>query len=447
MKKTILAVASILVLSSAVQAQTVINVTGATAFRSAAINTIRLRFVAGGNHSITSDNTTLTSATRVTFIGTFPTIAGTTTVNCFFSGSTEGLRDVSTSTPVEIYDPGTASNFSAPANPATVTVRSSATPTPAVYTTAVPRFSFSDVRQQNSPYSGLLPNDPRVGTIVFTPLKNDSAPAGLTGLNKQSWTALLEAGSLPLRFFTGVTANVTNIYVTGRNDGSGTRAAYLLESGLRPNKLVKQYVVNTFAGDVNTIVQFIPQGGGNAADQTVGSAAPGAPIAAPLNASTTWGQDTDGNGGYFTGGELRGIMGKQTNNTQVIDETGAEIQPAGSTIGLVTVLSVGDAGGATGAKFNGATLLSWNGVLLDLANANNVLSTADRDKIKNGVYTAWNYQNLYHRSKVGDLITAQETAFRASLVANIPANIGSAGLTLTEMNTVSRANDGSPVGL
>jgi hypothetical protein len=69
------------------------------------------------------------------------------------------------------------------------------------------------------------------------------------------------------------------------------------------------------------------------------------------------------------------------------------------------------------------------------------MGAADKALVANGSYTAWNFQQLYYvASRTGATTVFNELKTRL----NVPANIGSAGMTLGEMN-VNRTTDGGTI--
>jgi hypothetical protein len=95
--KSLLIGASALGFAASAQAQTVINITGATAFRSAAHSAIMASFNQSGAlgttwnyaHNHASNGA---SAGRAIYKGTFPGISGTTVIRTSWTGSVEGVR-------------------------------------------------------------------------------------------------------------------------------------------------------------------------------------------------------------------------------------------------------------------------------------------------------------------------------------------------------------------
>jgi hypothetical protein len=411
-----------LVLAAAANAQTtVIRVTGATAFRVAALDAIRAQFNAGGVHQIVSDNATLNASTRAAFRGTFPGITGTTIVKTTFNGSVEGIRAIALGgTHNPTFYPDTvfsASNIATAASPATVQLASALLPVGVATPVAEQaKWSFSDVRQASTPVVGSLnPSDASVGVVLFTMLANEGAPAGFTNVTAQQYNALVAGGFQPLSLFTGVSTDTASVFALGRNDGSGTRTTVLAETGHGIANVVNQYYVVTSGSGAATQIRRVPAGGsGNGA------------------ASTVWGQNVDGNGGYSSGSQLRTDMAL-TSAACEVREADNSVLAAAAQVYFVTFLSTGDA--AT-AITNGAKALSYNGVGITPTAA--AIAGADKDKVVYGQYTAWGYQQFYYAGSLNVAETTFDTAIRGAFT---PAALGGSGVALSDM-VVSRSDDG-----
>jgi hypothetical protein len=250
-------------LATTAQADVEVRITGATAFRTAAINALKAQFDLGGSYTFAHNKAAggVNGADRVTFKGTFPGVTGVTTVRVSHNGSVEGVRAIATPGPTTnpffitdaaLASPGTdageAPNENANVGGSTVQ--------------QVAKFSYTDVRQSSTPVSSptLSPANPRVGVTLFTMLANEGAPAGLTNVTFQQFKALFSQGSLPLSVFTGDAADTDLVYATGRNDGSGTRTAYMAESQLGITTLTSQFVATTSAGNAISVIQKVPAG-------------------------------------------------------------------------------------------------------------------------------------------------------------------------------------------
>lgn len=428
MKPTaILAGASAFALASAAYADVTVDITGASAFRAATLLSIKSRFDASGQpYQFSHDQAAgaYSGATLSIWKGQFPGVTGITTIRTSFNGSVEGIRALVNSPADDpLYYTSVAGNFITAAaigggetNKDTVGFAK----TTAKFQS---EFAFSDVNKASTPYSGfaLQPANPAVGVVVFTMLTNEGS--SITNVTSQQFRALIGSGYQPLSLFTGNPAHTTNVFATGRNDGSGTRTTYLAEVGYGISNTVNQYVTTDSTTSALTTIQLVPAGGG----------------ATPANASTVWGQDIAGNGGYSSGTTLRTDMGKTGASVTVLDETGADIFGSPVRADLVTFLSISD---AISARNNGAVMCAYNGVKLDdIAAAGTNLSAADKEKVTSGRYTAWGYENLYRRSDIvaGDAVTVYN-----GIKAAIPANLGATGIPLGDMQ-VGREVDGGVV--
>lgn len=438
-----------LALFSTARADVTIEITGASAFRKATLTAINTLYTTGGSfkfaHSSSVGN--LTSSTRAIFQGTFPGITGTTTIRTNFTGSVEGIRALALGGSFNV-------TYLAPSVLSAAALSSSGTEVASQSTTdtAVPaEFAFSDVSKDSTPLASYSLLGGEIGVVAFTMVANEGAPANLTNVSSKQFQALFQGGFLPASVLTGNASDSSvTVYATGRNDGSGTRTTYMAETGLGITTLVNQFVTNdnanftstTGTGSILRIYKVPAQGHGNgtltnrtgyvsSGNMTGGSAS---------DASTVWGQDLAGNGGYNSGSTLVKHLGYTSSNTEVVDSDGTTLVTAGP-IALVSFLATAD---AITAKTNGAVILGYNGVTLSgIAGGDSALSASDKEKITTGAYTAWSYQQFYRRSDItsGDALTAYN-----AIAAGIPAAIDStsSGVKLADM-AVSRGFDGGPV--
>jgi hypothetical protein len=419
-------------LATTVKADVEVRITGATAFRTAAINALKAQFDIGGSYTFAHNRSagSVNSADRVTFKGTFPGVTGVTTVRVSHNGSVEGVRAIAqpgpTTNPLFITDAALAS----PGGDLGEAANENANVTGDTVQ-QVAKFAYSDVRQSNTPVSSptLSPANPRVGVTLFTMVGNEGVPAGLTNVTFQQFKALFKQGSLPMSVFTGDAADTDLVYAMGRNDGSGTRTAYMAESQLGITTTVNQYVATMSSGNTITQLQRVPAGGA-----TING------VFDPTSKSDLWGQDLDGNGGYFSGSVMRTEMGRTTANCQVLDADGSELAPAGQ----VYLITWNNAADALIARVAGGKILGWNGSTLNSLNTGSVIDATDLAKITEGQYSAWTFQNLYYNGS----LSADELTVYNAIKAGIPTTLVAAGyvpgLPSSIMN-VSRPNDGQPI--
>lgn len=404
--------------NSASAQTTVINITGATAFRSAAVNSILNSYNAGVQFGFTGAS--FTGATQQIFVGSFPGITGTTIVRTFWSGSTEGTRDVTGDVTLNSFLPTNSTVAVSPGQSGLATGTAA----------GIAQMNFSDCTQSSTIYSSPTLIGGPVGTIVFSMIKNEMALTNpkiasynaFTNVTSQQFRSLFQVGSAFLSQFTGNDADDgTFVLATGRNDFSGTRTIYLAETGYGISNLVQQWKMTSNGSNEITQVQIWPVG--DVAGTTD-------------NRSLQWtlGVDTAGNGGYFSGGALRDQLDDISENVTAKNAAGDTIG-TGLNVILVTSISIADA--AT-AITNGAKALNYNGVGITPAAP---LSAGDKAKIQNGTYTLWSFENFFRDPDC----TASEITFFNAVTGAIGANIGTAGLTLTEMTGVTRATDGGTV--
>jgi hypothetical protein len=438
-------------LLTAAHADVTVDITGATAFRQAALLSIKAAFDASNQpyqyaHDQASGN--FTSATLSIWKGKFGTISGNTTIRTRFNGSVEGIRALVTNTADPLYYTDIPGNLITPA-----AINGGETHTSTVgfaKTTAAAQseIAFSDVMKSVTPFSAspLKPSTSAVGVVVFTMLTNEGST--ITNVTSQQFRALLTRGFQKLSLFTGNASDETYVFATGRNDGSGTRTTYLAETGYGVTNLVNQYVAIRSSGDELKAIQLVPAGGvnnplsGNLADYHSNTGdytgVGGTVTQSANNASTVWSQNLAGNGGYSSGSSLTGDMARTGASVYVFDATGGDAFGIPVRADLVTWLSLSDA--AT-ARSGGAIVCGYNGVKLDGFSSNGTVSAADKAKVTNGLYTAWSYQQMYYRNDITD---ADTIAVYNGIKNRIGDNLGTAGIPMNDM-LAGREVDGGVV--
>lgn len=438
-------------LITAAHADVTVDITGATAFRQATLLSIKAAFDASNQaYQYAHDQASggFSGATRSIWKGKFGTIPGITTIRTSFNGSVEGIRALVTNTADPTYYtdiPGNLVTAAAIGGGET----HSTTPNFAKTTAAAQsEIAFSDVSKSVTPYSAspLKPASAAVGVVVFTMLTNEGSP--ITNVTSQQFRALLTKGFQPLSLFTGNASDSTNVFATGRNDGSGTRTTYLAESGHGVTNLVNQYVTIRSSGNEIKAIQLVPAGGVNspltgdiaAYNSNTGAytGVGGTITQLADNKSTVWGQDLDGNGGYSSGSTLRGDMGRTGTSVYVFDASGTDAYGAPVRADLVTWLSLSDAATAISG---GAIVCSYNGVKLDNFASTGTMNATDKAKVTNGLYTAWSYQQMYYRNDITD---ADTIAVYNGIKSRIGTNLGTAGIPMTDM-IAGREVDGGVV--
>jgi hypothetical protein len=425
--------------ASASAQTTEITITGATAFRTATLQAIFDAYDSVGNlgtdfyvcHSASGNTTSaLTGSNQAVFKGTFPGIVGTTYIRTSFNGSTEGLNAIAGNNNPSFLQQSAVQNIAGIQGGVT-------SPTE----TLRPKFSFSDVYQSTSPVDNVVLNpvgSSAVGIVTFCMIANEGAPADLTNVTVQQARALWANGIQPLSLFTGDPTDTSYVFATGRNDGSGTRSAYLSEWTYGVANLVNQYIATKTGTTATTVtkITLVPANGlGSGNTETSGAS----------NASTLWGNTAVGNGGYSSSSSLRTLMGLTSANVTVYDGVNQEPLLEGANINLITWLSSADSLLAATA---GAKILSYNGVLVTPIDSSGSylksgFSEADFKKIATGAYSPWSYQHLYYH---GSLSANEQTWYDAMKNTWIPQGLQatSNGVRLGDIS-VSRPDDGFPI--
>ncbi|MDB6072019.1 MAG: hypothetical protein JWL81_3190 [Verrucomicrobiales bacterium] len=399
-----------------------VYITGATAFRTAAIKAIASSYTGAFTASYNSGS--LQTASRAAFSGSFPGISGTTNIYCSWNGSVEGVRALHDSELVTFIG-------------ALPTVAGSADGTgggvDASTTTHTATFAFSDVAQSSSPFNTtpLYPSEPAVGVVAFAWVVNGGGDAGITGMTSQLAGAMLNNGFQSLRMFTGLAGDATkNVYLTGRNDGSGTRTTVLAESGFGISLSVQQWKPTVVSSNITELRLW--------------------PLADGTNVSNVWSAtEVAGNGGFSSGGNLTTSMRSTSASVQRKNAAGTNVGSPGA-LSLIGYQSAADAfatqAAGTGTpgrllKYNGAPALTYSGAGTPADPF--VLSAAAINSIATGQYTLWGYENLY--SSV-DLSTDADldTVYNAIKSGATAANLGLSGVPLSAM-LVGRATDGGTV--
>lgn len=379
-KQTLSAALLTLGIISHVDAQNVVYVTGATAFRSTvyqALNTAGVVFDSGSTITrATRDGSSASGANYMLFRGL---IGGTDTyINCAWSGSEAGIASVAD---VTIDNDGVP----LPGSPqtwlkadGTVTGDASAKPTTGELEGSSRQgdLAFSDTSKAVS----LTANAPLkdygvVGIVPFTWVKNlNSSPtpawSALTNITLPQINVLLANGALPASFFTGNAAHTNYVYLVGRNKGSGTRANQLANSGYGTSKAIKQFSI----------------GGGVTSSQT-----------------DTLTLAYEGNNGYESGGS--GLA-----RALAVDGSVSATDPFNGNTGWIAVGFLG----TSDALSKGHTTANW--------------LAADGVKLTDGAVTSgqyyfWGNEHFYGR----DGISGYQDNVGQKIYDGVKANIGTAG--------------------
>jgi hypothetical protein len=248
-KTSLIATAATIALFGAANGQTVIDITGSTAGRSAVIG--RVKALLAGENATWRGNDSETSANQqIYWGGTFN--GQPVTVRCSWTGSAAGVRDVSNA--VQLNNAYIVSNYSG------ATGRNDAAALAPASAETVSEIAFSDVFQSSTAFTtNTLTDEVSVAVIPFVFMKNDGAAAGITNMTPPLFQALFGAnGEAPLSLFTGNAADSGHIvYGTGRDNSSGTRITTVANNYYGLNLNIAQY---TGTGDPLTLT-YVGNGG------------------------------------------------------------------------------------------------------------------------------------------------------------------------------------------
>ena len=407
------------------RADVTINVTGATAFRKAAMDAIIAIYTAGGSYNYTTSGANanaVNSAGATTFSGTFSTIPGVTTIRTSWNGSVEGIRALiypgATYSAKYIPSAGSGANFSGSAT-----------------TQYDADFAFSDVLQGSTPeLTPSLYTNP-VGIVVFGLIANQNST--LTNISTTQLKDLYKNGYTKKSVISGNSLDTTRVYMVGRNDGSGTRTTYMAQTGFGVTNPVKQYAAVTStsaAGGSISQIQLVP--GNGTGFISVNGGATDASFQ-----STIWGNSaTDGNGGYQSGGTLVTAMTNSTPSCQVLNADGTSKFSAAA-LDLVSWVGVGD----IGSNLSKVKVLSYNGVSITVQSSGPVIDATSKAKIVSGLYDAWGTENLLYKTNAapaGDFATF-DTQIRAKLTDT--TIVDASGITTGEMKVSRTPTDGGVI--
>lgn len=321
------------------QSQTVIRLTGSTAYRSqthAAIQAIMT------DEAVAHTGSALSGAASSIFNGTVDSNA--VIIKCYWTGSVAGVRDVAGGLTINVVE-SSGPNYAGfladgtlgAANTITANV---ATGTQSNFEPGVADIAMSDTYQGSTLFSSpTLVGDDDVGIIPFRFFATTGAP--FTNVSAEQIVQLYAAGDLPLSFFTGLPADHTKkVYAIGRDNLSGTRLTAAAISGIGVFSSVNQYDATAGISGA-TITALAGPGNGGVSGGSL----------------ATWTRKTLAGG--LAGSYLLGYMGGS-------DATAA--------------LAVADGNGSPAVE------LTYNG--WGFTNAN----------VQEGKYTFWGYQHLLYPS-------------------------------------------------
>jgi hypothetical protein len=408
MKAPKLLVAGLLAFSIAgvANAQTIVHLTGSTAFRAGVHQAIQDILDPGQPLSIAYVNTGssgLPGASAAIFSGSLYSSngGGPVIIKTYWSGSVGGVQAVSQQLALSS---AWLTNTTA-GSQAGVNVNGSAVYDPPT----VPDACMSDVFQASTPFPTPVLADQIVGVVPFKWVRNNGSPSTFSNITPQLAIALYGgSGKLPLALFTGLSSDEgTNVYALGRNADSGTRLTAFAETGV---------------GAFSTVQQYYPLNGSTIIKSGGATAVTGQELVPvdTVNGITY----TTGNSGYSSGGDLAAAM-KATGSATAAGVNGF----------YVAYLGLSD---AYTAEAGGGTDLAYNGV------------TYSTNAVQEGHYTFWGYEHLDYRTgytapgkTVANLI-ANKIYYQDADVIPSTGNPVAAGIRTIYMN-VERSTDGGTI--
>jgi hypothetical protein len=432
-------------------AQTVIRITGSTAFRSATNTAIGNILEPGYTFGYTGS--AFASSNRTIFTGTTKAPTSTSVViKCQWSGAVGGVGTIVTNVAL----PEWLVNGSPQSTGGTQIT------TPGYDAPITADIAMADGFQNTTKYKNPVMVSNVVGVLPFQWFRNNGSPTTIDNMTPLLAANLL-SGGLPLSQFTGNPADAsTAVYGTGRNEDSGTRMVTFADSLFGVFSSPTQFQPIISGGTVTDLVPWPPatvlgenyplghsgfDGGGqlvtamNTPGSNTTSANPGylvsyagindAQGALPGTAATATSSITGDavtainvtNGGTnYGGGTFVTITGG--------GGTGATATPV-ITGGVVTAINVTNGGSgytsAPAVNIRGGAVLKYNGV--DYSTQN----------VREGKYTFWSYQILMYRPGYANAAIANQLATR---IKTVDATVS--GILLSTMS-VGRAVEGGPV--
>jgi len=421
-----------LAVAASTQADTVVHITGSTAFRAGTTTSIENIMGGAGNFKAAFAGTTgdEKGATYVVLQGNVASVpaAGLVTVKCTWTGSTGGIKTVVQN--IDITQTTAPNGWMSITNlPGTNTVVGVASPSYALDTGTFPGetlkadVTMEDSLQSSTGFTTTTLTETQVGVIPFEWVANNGSPAALNNITPLLAQALL-SGGMPLSQFTGNPADAVAVYAMGRDFDSGTRLSCLAETGVGVFGSV-QHIFPTITGTAGAA-------GSNISELRLW------PQATVLGQLFLVGQS-----GFAGGGALADALatpGSPTAATPANPPAQALQFGPGHLIGYLGRNDASRAVKTTSIASNTAHRLKWNGVAdwnePILANGN---PTSYNDAaIQEGLYSAWEYEWLaYRQTYTGN---GKAVADKIALdILNTTASV--AGLKISTMN-VSKPVEG-----
>jgi hypothetical protein len=355
-----------------------VYMTGSTAMRGVVYTTMRN---AGAVFTAVPTTTLFegggSSANYMAFSGTLVGGSGTTVIQCHWSGSEGGIRDVASGATEQFIDPSLLDGTDHGATSPSSTVGASAD-----LAMADNAQSFSRTKTPT------LATGSEVGIITFTWVRNPGQWTGSNVTDPMIRQAL--KGFCKRALFSGNSSDTGYVYVSGRDNQSGTRVNAYGTTGFGIFTIPNQVEIDSNGN----MLDLDPPNGTYAGDY-----------------------------GYSSGGTLAGTLGGVTTNS-------SDLWNGGTGFSVIAYLSRGDANTAIG---KGAVELTYNGVAQSSAN------------VIEGTHSFWGNEYIYQSNSA--LTEAQSAYSRlANTSTGIPANCdGVKAIALSAMHAHRNGPTTDPV--
>lgn len=439
-------------LTTTASAQTVIRITGSTAFRAATNQAIGNILNAGYSYGYAG--ATFSGANQAIFTGTTKAPTNTSVIiKTSWSGAVGGTKTLVQNIALTTWLVNTT--------PQSVGGTANA---PSTYDAAITAdVAMTDQFQNSTEFRTPVLVDKVVGVLPFQWVRGNGSPSALNNITPPLAANLLSGGVL-LSQFTGIPADSgTVVYTLGRDEDSGTRLVTYAESGFGIFSSPTQYQATVSGGTITDLQPWPPttvlgtsyslghsgySGGGalvtalNTPGSNTTSANPGYTVgyagindAAGVIAGTPFAGTGTIAAGAVTGVTITNGGTNYNSNPTIVFTGGAGTGAAATAVvnasGVVTAINITNGGsgytsGPTVTLRSGATLL-WNGYAYS--------ATAVRE----GQYTFWSYEHLNYRSGYASSAIADQLATQ---IKNTDATVS--GLLLSTMN-VGRPVEGGDV--
>lgn len=386
--KCLVAAAAAVLSAGLASAQTIVHITGSTAFRKAAHQAIGN--ILNSGYTVGYSGTDLTKASQAVFTGTTKVGNISVVIKTSWSGSVGGLQSLAQQSPVLTTTTWLQNGLSGPS-------------LTGPYDAAAPAdVTMSDSFQSSTAFNGTGYNtlhDTIVGVVPFVWTKGSSndatvsaSLANVTNVTPLLAKALLSAG-VPMSMLTGNTADSSiDVLPVGRDEDSGTRLDAFAESGFGIFSSPLQYNPTITGSTITALVPYPAN--------TVNG------ISYPV-----------GHSGFNSGGTLATTL-----NTPV---DAAAKDSFGNKFALIGYFGTSDAASVNGGNNN----LTYNGVAYSVQN------------VQEGKYTFWSYEHLMYQTTLSG-----NTKTVADQIANqiLTTDASAAGIVVSTMN-VSRAVEGGVI--